>query len=667
MFTRQDLIGVNTLRALSVEQVEAANSGHPGLPLGAAPMAYALWAGHLNINPDVSNWPNRDRFVLSAGHGSALLYSLLHMSGFDVTIDDLKKFRQLGSKTPGHPEYKHTDGVEVTTGPLGQGVAQAIGMAMAEQHTAALYNSENAKIIDHYTYALVGDGDLMEGISYEAISYAGRQKLSKLIVLYDSNDISLDGDLSQSFDENIEKRFEAANWNYLKVSDGNDLNAISKAIEEAKKGESGKPTLIEVKTIIGYGSPQQGTSDTHGNPLGKDNWAAARKFFDWHYEAFEVPAEAREIFDSKVKNRGKEQYEKWLQLFERYKKSNPEKAKDFENGFGNQLAENYDSSLVFKSEGESSEASRSSSGDAINVLAETIPNLWGGSADLSSSNKTMISNSTDFMPENRGGRNIWFGVREFAMAAMLNGIALHGGTKVFGGTFFVFTDYLKAAVRLSALSKLPVTYVMTHDSVAVGEDGPTHEPIEQLAAFRAMPNLNLIRPADVNETYVSWKIALESEDRPTMLVLSRQNLPVLTNSSDLAEEGVRKGGYIISKSNKEMPDGILIATGSEVSLAVEAQDKLKEKGFDVSVVSMPSQNLFDQQSDIYKNQVLPKEVRNRISIEMGATFGWERYVGLDGITLGIDHFGESGKGEEVIEYLGFTAGNIVNKYIEKFA
>lgn len=666
MFNEKDQLAVNTLRALSAEQVEAANSGHPGLPLGAAPMAYALWAGHLNVNPELSDWPNRDRFVLSAGHGSALLYSLLHMSGYDVTLEDLKNFRQLGSRTPGHPEYRHTNGVEATTGPLGQGIAQAVGMAMAEQHAAAVYNTDDHKVIDHYTYTLVGDGDLMEGISYEAISFAGRQQLDKLIVLYDSNDISLDGDLNQAFNEGIKGRFESAKWNYLRVEDGNDLNAISNAIQEAKDNNGGKPSLIEVKTVIGYGSPQQGTADTHGNPLGAENWEATRKVYAWEYDVFEVPEEATALFAEKVKARGQKVHAEWLETFNAYKEANPEKATAFEEGFNGTLPEDYAKGLEYQAAGVKAEASRASSGKAINALAKEVPFLWGGSADLSGSNKTMISGDADFMPENRAGRNIWFGVREFAMAAMLNGIALHGGTKVYGGTFFVFTDYLKAAVRLSALSHLPVTYVMTHDSVAVGEDGPTHEPIEHLAAFRALPNLNLIRPADVNETYAAWKVALESEDRPTMLVLSRQDLPVLEGSNKLAEEGVRKGGYVVSPSEGETPEGILIATGSEVSIAVEAQAKLKEQGVDVSVVSLPAQNLFDEQSAEYKESVLPNAVRNRMSIEMGATFGWERYVGLDGVMLGIDRFGASGKGDAVVEHLGFTADNIVSKYTDAF-
>lgn len=665
MFNDKDLIAVNTLRALSVDQIEKANSGHPGLPMGAAPMAYALWAGHLNINPAKADWVNRDRFVLSAGHGSALLYSLLHTSGFNVSIEDLKNFRQLGSITPGHPEVTHTHGVEATTGPLGQGIAQAVGMAMAEAHTAAVYNTDDHTVIDHHTFALVGDGDLMEGISYEAVSFAGKQRLDKLVVLYDSNDISLDGDLNLSFVEDIKGRFEAQGWNYLRVEDGNNLNDISDAIASAK-AQSEKPTLIEIKTVIGYGSPEQGTANVHGNPLGADNWDVTKKYYGWTSEAFDVPAEAKELFDAKIIARGKEAYEAWEAKFSAYEQAEPELASALKTAFAGELPADYDAELTLVDASTSADASRGSSGKAIQAIANKVPFFWGGSADLSGSNKTMIADAEDFMPDNRSGRNIWFGVREFAMAAMLNGAALHGGNKIFGGTFFVFTDYLKAAVRLSAISELPVTYVMTHDSVAVGEDGPTHEPIEQLAAFRSMPNVNVLRPADANETFVAWKVAIESTTRPTMLVLSRQNLEILEHSQALAEEGVRKGGYVISPAKNETPDGILIATGSEVNVAVAAQAKLSEQGVDVSVVSMPAQNLFDEQSAEYKEQVLPHAVRNRISIEMGSTFGWGKYVGLDGVTFGIDTFGKSGKGEEVIESFGFTGDNIAQVYVDSF-
>ncbi|MGX7109147.1 transketolase [Facklamia miroungae] len=664
MFSNKDQIAVNTIRALSIDQIEAANSGHPGLPLGAAPMAYSLWSRHLNINPKDSQWINRDRFVLSAGHGSAMLYSLLHLAGFEVSMDDLKQFRQLGSKTPGHPEYGHTHGVEATTGPLGQGIAQAVGMAMAEQHTAALYNTDDHKVIDHYTYALVGDGDLMEGISYEACSFAGRQKLGKLVVLYDSNDISLDGDLNQAFVEDIKQRFESQKWHYQKVEDGNDLEAISKAIEGAKE-VTDRPSIIEVKTVIGFGSPNQGTSKVHGAPLGAEAWSETKVKYGYQHEAFTVPEETRAAFNEKVIERGQNAQAEWQKLFDAYREANPELANELMAAFENKLPENYGSELEFLDETAKAEATRSSSGKAIQGLKATIPYLWGGSADLSGSNKTMINDTVDFMPESRQGQNIWFGVREFAMGAMMNGAALHGGNKIYAGTFFVFSDYLKAAIRLSALSQLPVTYVLTHDSIAVGEDGPTHEPIEHLAAFRAMPNLNVIRPADANETMVAWKIAVESQKTPTMLVLSRQNLPIIQGSKTMAEEGVRKGAYIISPA-KDEAQGILIATGSEVSTAIEAQALLAEKGVHVNVVSMPAQNIFDQQSNEYKEAILPKQIKNRASIEMGASFGWHKYIGMDGLAISIDEFGTSAPGDRAIEHFGFTADKIAQAYLNHF-
>ncbi|MCW6662333.1 transketolase [Aerococcaceae bacterium NML190073] len=665
MFNEKDLVAVNTLRALSVDQIEAANSGHPGLPLGAAPMAYALWAGHLNVNPVKSDWLNRDRFILSAGHGSALLYSLLHTAGFDVSMEDLKQFRQLGSKTPGHPEVGHTDGVEATTGPLGQGIAQAVGMAMAEAHLAAMYNTPEYSVIDHYTYALCGDGDLMEGISYEACSLAGKLELGKLIVLYDSNDISLDGDLDQAFVEDVKQRFESQKWHYLRVEDGNDLNAISQAIEAAK-AHTTQPTIIEIKTIIGYGAPKAGTSAVHGAPLGKEGWEQTKAYYGWEEPAFSVPQEAAELFATKVKERGAQAHAEWEQLFSQYQTAHPELAAQLLAGFNGELPANYAAGLELVDASTKADASRNSSGKAIQVLGANVPFFWGGSADLSGSNKTMNDSEQDFMPNNYKGRNIWFGVREFAMAAMMNGIALHGGTKVYGGTFFVFTDYLKAAARLSAISNTPVTYVMTHDSIAVGEDGPTHEPIEQLAAFRALPNFNLLRPADVNETYVAWKIAVESQTRPSMLVLTRQNLPVLAHTQALAEEGVRKGGYVVSPAKNDVPEGILLASGSEVALAVDVQAQLQAAGVDVSVVSMPSFNLFDEQTAEYKESVLPSAVRNRLSIEMASTFGWAKYVGLDGVTVGIDTFGASGPANDVLKHFGFTAEAIAAKYLAAF-
>ena len=665
MFNEKDMLAVNSLRALSIAQIEAANSGHPGLPLGAAPMAYALWVDHLNVDPQHTDWMNRDRFVLSAGHGSALLYSLLHMSGFDVSIEDLKNFRQLGSLTPGHPEYRHTPGIDATTGPLGQGIAQAVGMAMAEEHLAATYNTSDQTVMNHFTYVLVGDGDLMEGISYEAMSLAGRQQLGKLVVLYDSNDISLDGELNQAFNEDIQGRFQAMNWHYQRVEDGNDLNAISQAIQTAKE-ETEKPSLIEVKTVIGYGSPLQGTSKVHGAPLGQEQWDQTKEVYQWSHDHFDVPQEAYDRFKEKVTQRGEQAYQVWQADFQAYQAAQPDLAAAMTLAFEGKLPEGYDEQLTYVSVDSKADASRNSSGKAIQALTETIPHLWGGSADLSGSNKTMIKEDQDFMPENRVGRNIWFGVREFAMGAIMNGVALHGGSRIYGGTFFVFSDYLKPAVRLSALSQLPVVYVMTHDSVAVGEDGPTHEPIEHLAAFRAMPNLNVIRPADENETYAAWKVALNEMTRPTMLVLSRQNLPVLERTDLLAEIGVDKGAYIISASRKEDADGILIASGSEVALALEVQARLLDENVDVMVVSMPAQNRFDEQEVAYKEMVLPKAIRNRMSIEMGASFGWERYVGLDGLTISIDQFGASGPGNQVINHFGFTVDQLVARYLEHF-
>lgn len=664
MFTNQDQIAVNTIRALSIDQIEKANSGHPGLPLGAAPMAYALWSKHLRINPQDSSWINRDRFVLSAGHGSAMLYSLLHLAGFQVSMEDLKQFRQLGSRTPGHPEVNHTDGVEATTGPLGQGIAQAVGMAMAEAHTAALYNTDDFQIMDHYTYVLVGDGDLMEGISYEACSYAGRHQLGKLIVLYDSNDISLDGDLNQAFTEDIKKRFESQNWHYQRVEDGNDLQAIDQAIEAAKQ-VSDQPSLIEVKTIIGYGSPNQGTSKVHGAPIGAEAWEATKGIYGYTHQSFTVPEETKAAFQERVIDRGQAAYHEWQDKWQAYQTAHPELAQEMKAAFEGQLPNNYAEALDLLDRTKAADATRSSSGKAIQALKKTIPYLWGGSADLSGSNKTTIESSQDFMPENRDGQNIWFGVREFAMAAMMNGIALHGGSKVYGGTFFVFSDYLRAAVRLSAISKLPVTYVLTHDSVAVGEDGPTHEPIEHLASFRAMPNVNVIRPADVNETIVAWKLAVESNETPTLLVLSRQNLPALASAQELAEEGVRKGAYLISPASQEA-EGILIATGSEVALAIEVQKCLAAKEIYVNVVSMPAQNLFDQQAPSYQESILPNHLNRRMSIEMAASLGWHKYIGRDGLAFAIDQFGASAPAEEVMEHFGFTAENIAQAYQDHF-
>lgn len=650
---------INAIRTLSIDAIQKANSGHPGLPMGAAPMAYTLWTEFMNQNPKHSKWFDRDRFVLSAGHGSMLLYSLLHLSGFNLGIDDLKNFRQLGSHTPGHPEVTDTDGVEATTGPLGQGVAMTVGMAMAEAHLAAKYNRDDFNIVDHYSYALVGDGDLMEGISHEAASLAGHLGLGKLIVLYDSNDISLDGDLDKSFSESVEKRFESYNWQVIRVDDGTDVEAIKAAIKEAQANTT-QPTMIEIKTVIGYGSPnKQGKSDAHGAPLGDDEIKLVRENYNWNHAPFEVPDGVYEDFETKVAKRGAEAEAEWNKQFEDYKAKYPELAAEFETAMNNELPEGWVDELPTFTPGEDTLATRASSGKLVNALSKAVPSLFGGSADLAGSNKTRMDDEEDFDKTNYAGRNIWFGVREFAMAAALNGMALHGGLKVYGGTFFVFSDYLRPAVRLSAIQKLPVTYVLTHDSIAVGEDGPTHEPVEQLAAFRAMPGISVLRPADGNEVAASWRLAMESTDTPSLLVLTRQNLPTLKGTN---YEGVKKGGYIVSAAEQAVADGILVAAGSEVQLAVSAQEELKAKGIDVSVVSMPAWDRFEQQDQAYKDSVLPKDVKKRLAVEMGSPLGWDRYVGDEGDILGIDTFGASGEGNQIMAHYGFTVENVVKRF-----
>ena len=659
MFDQVDTLAVASIRTLSIDAIEKANSGHPGLPMGAAPMAYTLWSRYMNHNPKNPNWFNRDRFVLSAGHGSALLYSLLHLSGYDLSLDDLKEFRQWGSKTPGHPEYRHTAGVEATTGPLGQGIAMGVGMAMAERHLAEVYNKENYPIVDHYTYSLCGDGDLMEGVSAEAASLAGHLKLGRLVVLYDSNDISLDGDLNQSFSESVENRFKAYGWQYLRVEDGNDLNEISKAIEEAKQDTS-RPTLIEVRTVIGFGSPNKaGKSASHGAPLGAEEIKLTKEAYNWTFEEdFHVPQEVYDQFNKLIVENGKNKEKEWTELFNQYKNEFPELGKQFEIAIHNELPEGWSKDLPVYEEG-SSLASRASSGESLNAIAKNLPSLFGGSADLAGSNKTLIKGTADFLPGSYDGRNIWFGVREFAMGAALNGMALHGGVKVFGGTFFVFSDYLRPAIRLAALMKLPVTYVFTHDSIAVGEDGPTHEPVEQLAALRAMPNLSIIRPADGNETAAAWKLAIESTDHPTALILTRQDLPTLKGTVEGAYDGVSKGAYVVSPASQETPDVLLLASGSEVNLAVEAQKVLEGEGIHASVVSMPSWDRFEAQSKEYKETVITKTVKKRLAIEMGSSLGWHRYVGDEGDVLAIDQYGASAPANKILAEYGFTVENVV--------
>lgn len=652
-------LSINAVRTLSIDAIEKANSGHPGMPMGAAPMAYSLWTNFMNHNPNNPQWFNRDRFVLSAGHGSMLLYSLLHISGYDLSMEDIKNFRQWGSKTPGHPEFRHTAGVDATTGPLGQGVAMAVGMAMAERHLGGKFNNEDFEIIDHYTYSICGDGDLMEGVSGEAASLAAHLRLGKLVVLYDSNDISLDGDLDRAFSENVEDRFTAYGWQVIRVEDGNNLEEINNALVEAKN-EKNRPTLIEVKTTIGYGSPNMsGKSDVHGTPLGKEETKLTKDAYKWTFEKdFHVPDEVYKHFNETVAQKGIDSEEKWNQLLIKYEQAYPKLAQELKSAIHGNLPEGWDKEVPVYKPG-SSLASRASSGDALNAIAKGVPFFFGGSADLAGSNKTMIKGSPDFTHENYSGRNIWFGVREFAMGAALNGLALHGGVKVYGGTFFVFSDYLRPAIRLAALMQLPVTYVFTHDSIAVGEDGPTHEPIEQLPSLRAMPGLDVIRPADGNETSAAWRLAIESTNTPTALVLTRQNLPTLDNTEELAYEGVNRGAYVVSPSVKETADVLLLASGSEVNLAVEAQKVLEKEGISVSVVSMPSWYRFEKQTVEYKESVLPKQVKKRLGIEMASPLGWDRYTGDEGDIIAIHTFGASAPGEVIMKEYGFTVDNIV--------
>ncbi|WCK55792.1 transketolase [Aneurinibacillus sp. Ricciae_BoGa-3] len=650
-----ETLAVHTIRTLSIDAINRANSGHPGLPMGAAPMAYALWANHLSHNSDHAEWFNRDRFVLSAGHGSSLLYSLLHLTGYDVTIEDLQNFRKLHSRTPGHPEYGYTHGVEATTGPLGQGIATAVGMAMAEAHLAAKFNKEGYPVVDHFTYALVGDGDLMEGISYEAMSMAGHMKLGKLIALYDSNDISLDGELNLSSSENTQKRAESVNWQYLWVEDGNNVKEITEAIEKAKQNLD-QPTIIEIRTIIGYGSPKvAGTNKAHGAPLGVEEAKATKLAYNWEYEEdFFVPDEVRAHFNQ-LKQRGIAAENEWNQVFNAYKDAFPALANELQNAIKGEVLIDAQDILTF--DRAKAVSTRVASGEAINHFVKTVPAIFGGSADLSHSTMTDIKGEAAFAVESYAGRNVYFGVREHAMGAAGNGMALHGGVKPFVSTFFVFNDYLRPSIRLAAIQKLPVTYVFTHDSIAVGEDGPTHEPVEQLVALRAIPGLTVIRPSDANETASAWAYALQQTEGPVALILSRQNLPVFEETKANIDS-ISRGGYVLTQTN-EKPDVLLIGTGSEVSLAVNAKAELEKENVSVRVVAMPSWELFDKQSDEYKELVLPSAVTKRVSLEMGISLGWQRYVGPEGKILSIDTFGASGTGAEVMALFGFTTENVV--------
>lgn len=648
-------LSVNAIRFLGIDAIEKSKSGHPGIVMGAAPMAYSLYTKHIRVTPKVPNWINRDRFVLSAGHGSMLLYALLHLIGYEeVSLDEIKNFRQWGSKTPGHPEFGHTAGVDATSGPLGQGISTAVGFAQAERFLAAKYNKDGFPIFDHYTYVIAGDGDFMEGVSGESASYAAKQNLDKLIVLYDSNDICLDGETSDAFSENIRARYDAYGWHTALVEDGTNLEAISSAIEEAKV--SGKPSLIEVKTVIGHGAPTKGgTNAVHGAPLGVDEVVATRQNLGWDYAPFEVPAEVYDDFKVKVADRGQAAYEAWEQLVADYKVAYPEFAADIDSITAGKAPVTVTEADFPIYEDGFSQATRNSSQDAINAAAKVLPTFLGGSADLAHSNMTYIKEDGLQDADHPLNRNIQFGVREFAMGTVLNGMALHGGLRVYGGTFFVFSDYVKAAIRLSALQGLPVTYVFTHDSIAVGEDGPTHEPIEHLAGLRAIPNLTVLRPADARETQAAWHHALTSQSTPTALVLTRQNLEVEVGSDF---NKVSKGAYVVYETGSDF-DTILIASGSEVNLAVKAAKVLAEEGEKVRVVSVPSTELFDAQEADYKEEILPNAVRRRVAIEMAATQSWYKYVGLDGKVIGIDTFGASAPAAEVIEKYGFTVDNVV--------
>lgn len=656
-----DSLCVNAIRVLAAEAVEAAKSGHPGAPMGIAPMAYVLWKNHLNVNPDRPNWENRDRFILSAGHASMLQYALLHLSGFDVSMEDIKQFRQWGSKTPGHPEHGMTPGVETTTGPLGQGVANAVGMAMAEKQLSARYNRNNASIVDHFTYVIASDGDLMEGVSYEACSLAGHFGLGKLICLYDSNQITIDGSTDLTYTENTRMRFESMGWQVLEVKNGDDdLEGINRAIEAAKN-ETSKPSLIIVTTTIGYGSPNKSNkASSHGAPLGEDEIQQVKKFLEWpQSESFSVPAEVTEHF-SNIKERGQAAAAEWDESFESYKKQYPDLAEQWKTEQAGQLSSSLEQNDFWYAPDHKPIATRSASGEVLNRLSGIVADLVSGCADLSGSVMTALKNSESFEHDNPTGRNIHYGVREHAMGSIANGLVLHGGVRPAVGTFLIFSDYMKPPIRLAALMGLPVIYMFSHDSISLGEDGPTHQPVEQLLGLRAVPGLTVFRPADANETAAAWIEAVKNTAGPTAIVTSRQNLPVLAGGKDLHRK-VSKGAYILTEaSDSEKIDLILIATGSEVHLASEAQKKLTAEGLSVRLVSMPSWELFDSQSEDYRESVLPSDIENRISIEAAGSLGWEKYVGLKGCIIGLRRFGASAPGPVVADKLGFNLENILS-------
>lgn len=651
-----DQLCINTIRILSAEGVEQANSGHPGLPMGAAPMAYTLWSKYLKHNPKNPDWKDRDRFILSAGHGSMLTYSLLHLFGYGLTLDDLMNFRQWGSKTPGHPEYGHTRGVETTTGPLGQGVANGVGMAMAEARLAAQFNRPGYQLVDHYTYVLSGDGCMMEGVASEAASLAGTLGLGKLILFYDSNSITIEGSTGLAFTEDVGKRYEAYGWQVLRVEDGNDVEAIGRAVEEAK-AETSRPSILIITTQIGYGCPaKQGKSSAHGEPLGKDNVRLAKEYLEYCLDgSFHVPEEVRTHMNT-LTEKGAEAEAAWGRLWEGYQQAHPALAEEWEVWHNGTVPKALFEDESYWSFDARPTATRASSGEVLNRLAKKLPNLIGGSADLAPSTKTLMKDREDFSKENYAGSNLRFGVREHAMGGIVNGMAVHGGLIPYAATFFVFSDYMKPAMRLSALMHLPIIYVLTHDSIGVGEDGPTHQPIEQLAALRSIPNFTVFRPADAREAAAGWMAALTRRTSPTGMVLTRQNLPLLAGSG----KGALKGAYVLADSEKETPDVILMATGSEVQLAVKAKDLLKASGICARVVSMPSWEIFKEQDPDYKESVLPRSVQARVAVEAGTSFGWHQYTGLHGAVVSIDHFGASGPAETLFEKFGITADRVAD-------
>jgi len=663
MNTKLDELCINTIRMLSADSVEKAKSGHPGMPMGAAAMAYVLWTRFLRHSPLNPNWENRDRFVLSAGHGSMLLYSLLHLTGYDLSLEEIKNFRQWESKTPGHPEYGLTKGVETTTGPLGEGFANGVGMAIVERYLATRFNHSGHEIMDHFIYGIVGDGDLMEGVSHEAASLAGHLKLSKLIFLYDDNHISIEGSTDLTFTENRKARFEAYGWHVQEVDDGNDLAAIDKAILTAQK-ETSRPSLIAIRTHIGYGSPnKQDAAVAHGEPLGPEEIRLTKKNLGWPLEPlFFIPDEALKHFRQAVE-KGKDAEEQWQAKFLAYKAAYPKLANEWHLWMNRMLPKNWDKDVPFFPADPKGMATRVASGTTLNAIAEHVHNLLGGSADLGPSNKTLIKGEEDFQADIYQGRNLHFGVREHGMASIMNGMALHGGVIPYGSTFMVFSDHMRPGIRMAALMGLKVIYVFTHDSIGVGEDGATHQPVEQLVSLRSIPNLTVIRPCDANEVAEAWRIAVKSNNGPVALILSRQNVPVLDRKTYADATGLSRGAYILRDSQDEKPGAILIATGTEIQVAIDAWQKLEEKGVGVRIVSMPSWELFDKQPEKYCRKVLPPEIKARISIEAGVTLGWRRYVGNDGDMIGIDHFGASAPINVLYEKFGITADRVVEKVL----